>query len=146
MKQLTLSIAILACLISCKKIPERELIDVDLISINELPTQGNNNIYYVPYKPNIALAFSYVSDYGLDSVHIRHIKGYVNRIVGIDEGRLDNVPAQGSKKGNFIYNFNTAEQSSHTGVGGAETSEVFRLVFTNEVGTIVTKQLTIKIQ
>lgn len=147
MRKLTLLTIILFGILACKKVPERQFIDLELLTINGLTPQGNNqNQYDVSYMSEYAFEFSFESDYPLENVYIQDVDDFRDEVDGSDEKRIDHLPSKGDEKGKFIYNFNTSDQSEHVQGSGEETKETIKLVFTNQVGTVVVKNIIFKIQ
>lgn len=144
MKQLILLLLISVTFLSCKKIPERTHIELELISINNDTALVNQGIE-LEYDEIYEFKYYYNSDVPLDTFYVQLVKYPNDRLTGIDEERIAPTLTDESETGYFVYTLNPMEQCDPPSTGTLSKFEFIKIVFVNQLGVVAEHLVQFKI-
>ena len=139
MKRIITILIWFTAIVGCEKIPEREPIILDFVSVNGTPATSNV-LNGLDYNSKYAFAFKYESKSLLKDVRIRLVNTNNSDIEGLDSERLSKTEFKDTE-GTFIYNLNPKEQCEPPKSSGLKKYYFIKIIMINEDGVVTEDQV-----
>lgn len=135
MKSALLFISLLFLFAECKKIPEREFIQVKAVSVDGVALAEGQGIE-VDYGDEADVVFEYTSNSPLTEAYVKMIVSHLQGIDSSDDANITNHPKAGDTGGKFTYRIKTESQFDPPIGNPVVDKKSIQVVMMNEVGTV----------
>ncbi|MBR9831478.1 hypothetical protein [Acidiluteibacter ferrifornacis] len=128
-----------ATLLGCEKIPEREPISLNFISLNGVPA-NTAVLNDLDYNSNYDFTFTYQSKSLIKESRIRLTTKYNSDISGMDTERLSKTNFDDAE-GTFTYRLIPKEQCEPPSTSGLKNYYFIKIIMINENGVVIEKHV-----
>jgi hypothetical protein len=143
MKILFLFVIVCFSLCNCNKIPNREQITINVISVNGIPyVEGSEIELEYGSEADVVFEFSTVTE--VDYAYVKLTDGLNNEVINSsDDQNITNHPQSGDINGSFKYTIKTAEQFEEPIGNPVVDRKRLRVIIMNKLGTVEELNLSI---
>lgn len=145
MKSIIFALGVILLFGQCKKVPEREFIQIRAVSIDGSALQEGQGIE-LNYGDEADVVFEFQTNSPLDSVYIKMIDNYKIRISDSDNQNITTHPEAGDTKGSFTYHIETQSQFDPPIGNSISDSKAIQIVMLNESGTVKVYSISVLVQ
>jgi hypothetical protein len=135
MKHIFSLLLILLLIAACKKVPERQFIEIRALSIGGVALVEGQGIE-LDYGDEADIIFEYETTSPLKKSFIQLIDNYLQGIDYSDDENITNHPKEGDTGGQFTYRVKTQSQFDPPIGNSVFDTKGLQVVMSNELGTI----------